>query len=87
MREYRKSNAVHLDKVHIPESFTCTKTNCSNRWHIGDIDNLFDDICNAHRVPSLETISTRKKTLCQDDVVPGWNDWVKMTLYPAGMIG
>ena len=48
-------------KVHIPELFTCTKTNCSNRWHICDIDNLFDDICNALRVSSLETISTCKK--------------------------
>ena len=41
-REYRKSNGVHLYKVHITESFTGTKTNRSNRWHIYDIDGLFD---------------------------------------------
>ena len=28
IREYGESSAVHLDKVHIPESFTCTKINC-----------------------------------------------------------
>ena len=60
IREYGKISAVHLDKVQIPESYTCTKTYCSNRWHICDIDNLFDDICNALRVSSLETISTCK---------------------------
>ena len=58
--EYGKSSAVHLDKVHIPESFTRTKTNCSNRWHTCNIDNLFDDICKALWVTSLETISTCK---------------------------
>ena len=28
-------------------------------------------------VSSLETITTCKKTLCQDYIVPGWNDYVK----------
>ena len=56
----------------------CTNTSCSIRQHISDIDNLFDDTCNAVvRVSSLETISTCKKTLCQDYVVTGWNDYVK----------
>ena len=59
IREYGKSSAVHLDKIQIPESFTCKKTNCSNRWHICDIDNLFDDICHTR----LETISTCKKII------------------------
>ena len=77
IREYGKSGAVHLYKVHIPESFTCTKTNCSNRWHICNIDNLFDDMHNVVWVSNLETISTCKKTLCQDYIVPGWNDYVK----------
>ena len=74
IRDYGKSSAVHLDKVHIPESFTYIKTNCSNIWHICDIDNLFDDICNALRVSSFGTISTCKKHC------------VKIVLYPAGMI-
>ena len=72
-----ESAAVHLDRIHISDSCTCTNSNCSNIQHISDIDNLFDDICNALRVSSLTTITTCKKTLCQDYIVPGWNDYVK----------
>ncbi len=77
IKEYGKCSAVHLDRIHISDSCTCNNYNCSNREHISDIDNLFDDICNALRVSSLETITTCKKTLCQDYIVPGWNDYVK----------
>ena len=77
INEYGKCSAVHLDRIHISDSCTCTNSNCSNRQHISDIDNLFDDICNALRVSSLETITICKKTFCQDYIVPGWNDCVK----------
>lgn len=65
IREYGKSSAVHLDRIHIPDSFTCVNTNCSMRRHISDIDNIFDEICNALRVSSLETICT-----CKNYIVP-----------------
>ena len=77
IKEYGKYSAVHLDRIHISDSCTCTNSNCSNIQHISDIDHLFDDICNALRVSSLETITTCKKTLCQGYIVPGWNDYVK----------
>ena len=82
IKEYGKCSAVHLDRIPTSDSCTCTNHNCSNhncsnRQHITDIDDLFDDICNALRVSSLETITTCKKTLCQDYIVPGWNDYVK----------
>ena len=77
IKEYGKCSAVHIDRIHISDSCTCTNSNCSNRQHISDIDNLFDDICNALRVSSLETITTCKQTLCQDYIVPGWNVYVK----------
>ena len=77
IKEYGKCSAVHLDRIHISDSCTCTNSNCSNIQHISDIDKLFDDICNVLRVSSLEMINTCKKTLCQDYIVPGWNDYVK----------
>ena len=77
IREYGNCSAVHLNRIHISDSCTCTNSNCSNRQHISDIDNLFDDIRHALRVSSLETITTCKKTLFQDYIVPGWNDYVK----------
>ena len=77
IEEYGKCSAVHLDRIHTSDSCTCTNPNCSNRQHISAIDNLFDDICNALRVSSLEMITTCKKPLCQDYIVHGWNDYVK----------
>ena len=74
IKEYGKCSAVHLDRIHISDSCTCTNSNCSNRQHISDIDNLFDDICNALRVSSLKTITTCKKHCA------------KTTLYLGGMI-
>ena len=47
IKEYGKCSAVHLDRIHTSDSCTCTNPNCSNRQHITDIDDLFDDICNA----------------------------------------
>ena len=61
IKEYGKCSAVHLDRIHISDSCTCTNSNCSNRQHISDIDSLFDDISNVLRVSSLETITTCKK--------------------------
>ena len=61
IKEYGKCSAVHLDRIHTSDSCMCTNPNCSYRQHITDIDNLFDDICNALRVSSLETITTCKK--------------------------
>ena len=63
IKEYGKCSAVHLDRIHTSDSCTCTNPNCSNRQHITDIDNLFDDICNALMVSSLETITTCKKNI------------------------
>ena len=60
IKEYGKCSAVHLDRIHISDSCTCTNSNCSNRQHISDIDSLFDDISNVLRVSSLETITTCK---------------------------
>ena len=74
IKEYGKCSAVHLDRIHISDSCTCTNSNCSNRQHISDIDNLFDDICIAFRVSSLETITRCKKHSA------------KTTLYLDGMI-
>ena len=45
IRKYGNSSAAHLDEIHVPESFTCTNTNCSDKLHRSDIDQLFDDIC------------------------------------------
>ena len=74
IKEYGKCSAVHLDRIHISDSCTCTNPNCSNIQHISDIDNLFDDICNALRVSSLETVTACKKHCA------------KATLYLDGMI-
>ena len=65
IKEYGKCSAVRVDRIHISDSCTCTNSNCSNRQHISDIDNLFDDICNALRVSSLKTITT-----CNKNIVP-----------------
>ena len=74
IKEYEKCSAVHLDRIHISDSCTCTNSNCSNIQHISNIDNLFDDICNALRVSSLKTITTCKKHCA------------KTPLYLGGMI-
>ena len=40
IKEYGKCSAFHLDRIHISDSCTCTNSNCSNRQHISDIDNV-----------------------------------------------
>ena len=71
------TSVLLLYKVPAPESFTCTNTNCSDKLHRSDIDQLFDDINVALRESSLEIICTCGKTSCQNYIVPGWNDYVK----------
>ena len=62
IKEYGKCSAVHLDRIHISDSYTCNNTNCSIRQHINYIDNLFDDIClesdvKYNPIKSLYTVS------------------------------
>ena len=72
IKEYGKCSAVHLDRIHISDSCTCTNSNCSNRQHISDIDNLFDDIC-KHCVKTTlyldGMIMLRKRTLKLDIII------------------
>ena len=47
---------------------------------MSDTDHLFDVICNAFRVSSLESlVHVCKETLSQDYIVPGWNGYDRET--------
>ena len=69
IREYGKSSAVHLDKIQIPESFTCKKTNCSNIDGIYVTSTIYLMIYAIHVLKLLVPV---KKSSCQDCIVPGW---------------